>query len=192
MELGHVGIDHVGVWPAQALDAVRAEPGVGGIALPGGALGHHGHHLIGVAGGGADGDPLGPEGLHGLHHPGLGGGVVRQALHEGVLKDAIDLLHGGLVGGPLVLLPLPLDGGHGQHGADVVPLEHAHGGADLLHGGVHPELLEGQGKGVDRGEAAVVHGGARPVKDDELGFHFLATSWRKSATMALSLTMSSG
>lgn len=64
-------------------------------------------------------DPLGPEGLHGLQHPGLGVGVLGQALQEGGLEDAIELLHGGLVGGSLVLLPLPLDGGHGQHGAVV-------------------------------------------------------------------------
>ena len=43
---------------------------------------------------------------------------------------------------------------HSQHGADMVDLEHAHGPADLLHGGLHPKGAEGLVKGIDRRKAA--------------------------------------
>ena len=91
------------------------------------------------------------------------------------------------------LLPGPGDALHPEHGADVVPLQHTHGLTGLLQGDRHAVVGEGLLKGLDGGKAAVVHSGARPVKDDGLD-HAISSLWaaRKPAMMEASFSISSG
>ena len=152
------------------------------------------HHGVGIAGGGADLQPHLPQGGRRFHRKWLGCGKLVQDGEELGLKLGIHRLHVLLPGGAAVgLLPGSGDALHPEHGADVVPLQHAHGLAGLLQGDRHAVVGEGLLKGLDRGEAAVVHGGARPVKDDGLD-HAISSLWaaRKPAMMAVSFSMSSG
>lgn len=110
------------------------------------------------------------------------------------LKLGVHSLHVLLPRGAAVgLLPDPGDALHPEHGADVIPLQHTHGLTGLLQGDRHAVVGEGLLKGLDGGKAAVVHSGARPVKDDGLD-HAISSLWaaRKPAMMEASFSISSG
>ncbi len=126
------------------------------------------HHAGRVARGGADEDALVPQGVEGVDDPGYGGSEFGQGGEEVPLEMAVEFIY--VVLGPGASVAGEEGSGdfrHGEDGPDVVYFQHTHRFAGLPRGdGESLFLGEYLEKGVERGEAAVVNGGACPVHDD--------------------------
>ena len=140
--------------------------GEGGATLSGGER-HDGHHLVGVAGGGADAHARGAQLGHRVQHVGLRLGEAGEDGQQLALEQGVQGLRVVLVG-PLAVHALPCGGDalHAQHLPDVVDFQHAHGRARFLHRGLHAVVLEHVGERLHGREAPVIDRRARPVEDD--------------------------
>ena len=92
-------------------------------------------------------------------------------------------------------LPESRNTGHLKHGLHMQPLGQAHGFANFFHSRVDPRFLKGLAEGLHWGEAAVIHYGTRPVKNDRFNSNTHACSscsFIYSLKIFKSLSMSSG
>lgn len=158
---------HVGPRAALAVRGVGGDGEVGRVAALAGGGRHDGHHLVGVAGGGADAHARGAQLGHRVQHVGLRLGEAGEDGQQLALEQGVQGLRVVLVG-PLAVHALPCGGDalHAQHLPDVVDFQHAHGRARFLHRGLHAVVLEHVGERLHGREAPVIDRRARPVEDD--------------------------